>query len=74
MNEVRIIPIQGIPEIKVDDNADLIIAVGDDVIPNILGIFTDCVGLGAGGSGRIRCGSIGRGICRSIRGQESSQV
>ena len=41
-------------DLRLEEDADLIIADGDDVIPNILGLGTDGGGLGAGGSGRIR--------------------
>ena len=45
-------------DIRLEQDADLIIEDGDDVIPNILGLGTDGGGLGAGGSGRIRVDSI----------------
>ena len=45
-------------DIRLEEDADLIIEDGDDVIPDILGLGTDGSGLGAGGSGRIRVDSI----------------
>ena len=45
-------------DLRLEEDADLIIADGDDVIPNILGLGTDGGGLGAGGSGRIRVDQI----------------
>ena len=45
-------------DLRLEEDADLIIADGDDVIPNILGLGTDGGGLGAGGSGRVRVDSI----------------
>ena len=45
-------------DIRLEEGADLIIEDGDDVIPDILGLGTDGGGLGAGGTGRIRVGSI----------------
>ena len=45
-------------DIRLEQDADLIIEDGDDVIPDILGLGTDGGGLGAGGSGRIRVDSI----------------
>ena len=45
-------------DIRLEEDADLIIEDGDDVIPDILGLGTDGGGLGAGGSGRIRVDSI----------------
>ena len=45
-------------DLRLEEDADLIIADGDDVIPNILGLGTDGGGLGAGGSGRIRVDSV----------------
>ena len=45
-------------DLRLEEDADLIIEDGDDVIPNILGLGTDGGGLGAGGSGRVRVDSI----------------
>ena len=45
-------------DLRLEEGADLIIEDGDDVIPDILGLGTDGGGLGAGGTGRIRVGSI----------------